>query len=136
MTEASPLVVTSSEIDLLEGSSGSLLSGLKAKVVDTEGREVAEYESRGELLIQGPSVTLGYLNNQKATAETYVWDHDGRWLKTGDEVLVRKSEHGHEHFFITDRIKELIKVKVRLVHFSKIAVKISFPCAGSPSRSG
>lgn len=45
----------------------------------------------------------GYHNNEKATQETLV--EDG-WLKTGD--IGYYDEDGH--FFITDRLKELIKV--------------------------
>ncbi|KAH7305012.1 hypothetical protein B0I35DRAFT_147332 [Stachybotrys elegans] len=111
MTESSPLIISTCETDRLLGSSGSLIPGVKAKVIDHQGKEVAEYDTRGELLIQSPSVVLGYLNNEKANAETFVWHNDGRWLRTGDEVLVRKSSQGNEHFFIVDRIKELIKVK-------------------------
>ena len=114
MTEASPLVTTTCQHDTLIGSSGSLLPGIKAKVIDLDGNEVTTHESRGELYVQSPSVVLGYLENEKANAETFVHHTDGRWLKTGDEVLVRKSERGHEHFFVVDRIKELIKVKVSL----------------------
>lgn len=113
MTEASPLVVNSSELDTLIGSSGSLIPGFKAKIIDADGNEVTAHETRGELLVQSPSVVLGYLHNEKANAETFVWHDDGRWLKTGDEVLVRKSAKGHEHFVVVDRIKELIKVMVR-----------------------
>lgn len=112
MTEASPLVVTTSELDILNGSSGSLIPGFKAKIVDPEGNELTGHNQRGELLIQSPSIVLGYLNNEKANAETFVHHEDGRWLRTGDEVLVRKSDKGFEHFDIVDRIKELIKVKV------------------------
>lgn len=112
MTEASPAVLSTSELDLLVGSSGSLIPGTKAKVIDINGKEVTEYETRGEMVIQSPSIVLGYLNNEKANAETFVWHEDGRWLRTGDEVLVRKSDNGHEHFLVVDRIKELIKVKV------------------------
>ena len=47
---------------------------------------------------------LGYLNNPEATVQTI--DSDG-WLHTGDI--------GHydedEHFYIVDRLKELIKYK-------------------------
>lgn len=114
MTEASPLVVNTSEHDPLIGSSGSLIPGFKAKIIDADGNEVTTHETRGELLVQSPSVVLGYLNNEKANAETFVWHDDGRWLKTGDEVLVRKSSKGYEHFVVVDRIKELIKVKVLL----------------------
>lgn len=115
LTEASPGIVSSIETDCLPGSSGSLLPGTRAKIIDAEGNEVTQYETRGELLVQSPSVVMGYLNNEQASAETFVWDEDGRWLRTGDELLVRKSSQGNEHFFVTDRIKELIKVKVRVL---------------------
>ncbi|KZZ93313.1 phenylacetyl-CoA ligase [Moelleriella libera RCEF 2490] len=111
MTEASPVIVTTSEVDLRYGSSGCLVPGSRAKVIDAHGNEVTALDTRGELLSQSPSVVLGYLNNEKANAETFVWHDDGRWLRTGDEVLVQKSAQGTEHFVITDRIKELIKVK-------------------------
>ncbi|RSL76316.1 hypothetical protein CEP51_010077 [Fusarium floridanum] len=111
LTEASPSVLHSSETDSLMGSSGSLLPGVKAKIVDLHGNEVTDHETPGELYVQSPNVTLGYLNNEKANAETFVWDEDGRWLRTGDEVLVRKSPGGFELFVVVDRIKELIKVK-------------------------
>ncbi|KAH7133756.1 hypothetical protein EDB81DRAFT_805080 [Dactylonectria macrodidyma] len=111
MTETCTVVVSTSELDVLVGSSGSLLPGIKAKVIDSNGKEVFDYETPGELLVQGPSIVLGYLNNERATAETFVFQEDGRWIRTGDEVVVRKSAQGHDHFVIVDRIKELIKVK-------------------------
>ncbi|CEF77559.1 unnamed protein product [Fusarium graminearum] len=111
LTEASPSVFHTSEADAFLGSSGSLLPGVKVKIIDQHGNEVTEHETPGELYVQGPNVVLGYLHNEKANAETFVWREDGRWLRTGDEVLVRKSERGFEHFFVVDRIKELIKVK-------------------------
>lgn len=113
MTETAVVITSTSESDILHGSSGSLLPSTKAKIIDANGKVVTAIETPGELLVQGPSVTLGYLNNEKATAETFVWDEDGRWIRTGDEAVVRKSDQGHEHFVIIDRIKELIKVKVR-----------------------
>ena len=45
----------------------------------------------------------GYLDNLQATQDTM---NDG-WLHTGDIVYYDKNEH----FFVVDRIKELIKVK-------------------------
>lgn len=122
MTESSPLLTMNSELDTFHGSAGSLVPGTKAKIIDADGKEVHGHEQRGELLVQSPSVVLGYLNNAKANAETFVHHEDGRWLRTGDEVLVRKSPRkdgsgnscasgGHDHFFVVDRIKELIKVK-------------------------
>ncbi|CAG9961939.1 unnamed protein product [Clonostachys byssicola] len=111
LTEASPSVLSTSEHDPLPGSAGSLLPYTKAKLISLEGNEVTKYETRGELLIQSPSITLGYLNDEKENSRTFVWHNDGRWLKTGDEVIVRKSALGYEHFVVVDRIKELIKVK-------------------------
>ena len=94
--------------DIWLGSCGSLLPGVKGKIVSPEGKEITEYDRPGELVIHSPSVVLGYLNNEKANKETFV---DG-WMHTGDEAVFRKSPQGHEHMFIVDRIKELIKVKV------------------------
>lgn len=75
-----------------------------------EGKEITEYDTPGELWAKGPSVVLGYKGNEKATRETFV---DG-YMKTGDEVVIKKSPNGFEHIFVVDRIKELIKVKVSL----------------------
>ncbi|KAF6835907.1 4-coumarate-ligase [Colletotrichum plurivorum] len=112
MTETCTVVCTTSEIDIDVGSSGSLVPGTRGKIVDpTTGAEITEYNKPGELLVQGPSVVLGYLHNERANAETFVWHEDGRWIRTGDEVLVRKAPSGNEHLVIVDRIKELIKVK-------------------------
>ncbi|KAK4042127.1 hypothetical protein C8A01DRAFT_44783 [Parachaetomium inaequale] len=111
MTESATVVCSTSEHDICPGTSGSLIPGARAKVVDPDGKEITEYGMPGELLVQSPSVTLGYLNNEKATAEAFVWDEDGRWLRTGDEVIVTRAESGYEHITVVDRLKELIKVK-------------------------
>ena len=76
--------------------------------MNEEGIDVEGYEQPGELVVRSPSVTLGYLNNDQATRETF---QDG-WMRTGDKALVRKSPKGNEHIWIVDRMKELIKVKV------------------------
>lgn len=111
MTETATVVTSSSEDDVFTRGSGSLLPGAKAKIIDLEGNEVTEYDKPGELLVQAPSVVLGYLNNEKATSETFVHHQDGRYIRTGDEAIVTLAPSGHEHIVIVDRIKELIKVK-------------------------
>lgn len=112
MTETCTVVTSSVADDLWFGSSGSILPGFTARILSLSGREVVEYNEPGELLVKSPSIALGYLNNKTATEETYVQLPDGIYLRTGDEVIVRKAPSGNEHFWIVDRIKELIKVKV------------------------
>ncbi|KAM0267509.1 hypothetical protein ACHAPA_005797 [Fusarium lateritium] len=111
MTETATVVTSSSEDDVFTRGSGSLIAGAKGKIIDIEGKEITEHDKPGELLIQAPSVVLGYLNNEKATSETFVHHNDGRWIRTGDEAVVTVAPSGHEHVVIVDRIKELIKVK-------------------------
>ncbi|KAK7417254.1 hypothetical protein QQX98_004688 [Neonectria punicea] len=111
LTESSPGVCATSQHDVLPGSSGSILPGIRCKLIDVDGKEVTELETPGELYVQSPGICLGYMNNAKATAETIVWDADGRWLRTGDVVVMRRSAQGNEHIVVIDRIKELIKTK-------------------------
>ncbi|KIX10704.1 uncharacterized protein Z518_01788 [Rhinocladiella mackenziei CBS 650.93] len=110
-TETCTVVTSSIPDDLWFGSSGSILPGFVARIISPEGREIVGHDEPGELLVKSPSITLGYLNNETATRETYVELQDGRYMRTGDEVVVRKAPSGNEHFWIVDRIKELIKVK-------------------------
>jgi ribosome assembly protein SQT1 len=109
-------VCSSPEDDIHFGSSGPLLPGVIAKIISMEGVELTGYDEPGELVVQSPSVVLGYLNNDQANKETFLDDTDGKgkWMRTGDEAVVRKAPSGNEHIFIVDRIKELIKVKVCL----------------------
>ena len=112
MTESSPVITAQLPNDQVDGSSGILVPNMLAKVIDPQsGKEITSYNTPGELWVSGPNVTLGYLNKEKDTIETYTFDESGRrWLHTGDEIEVRLSEKGQEHFWIVDRIKELIKV--------------------------
>ncbi|HEX2073443.1 MAG TPA: AMP-binding protein [Geodermatophilus sp.] len=106
MTEASPgthLVYDDDFSTTPPGSVGKLVPGTEARLVDpATGEDVAAGET-GELLVRGPQVMLGYLDNPGATAETIT---DG-WLHTGD--IARADENGD--FYIVDRLKELIKYK-------------------------
>ncbi|KAL9037169.1 MAG: hypothetical protein Q9214_005816 [Letrouitia sp. 1 TL-2023] len=82
---------------------GTLIPSTEAKIIDLDGKELGVNQP-GEVLARGPQCVMGYLNNPKATAETF--DEDG-WLHTGDQGFI--DEEGL--LTITDRIKEMIKVK-------------------------
>jgi 4-coumarate--CoA ligase len=71
--------------------------------VSTDGNEVPAGVS-GEIWLKGPNIFKGYLNNLEGTANAF--SSDG-YLKTGDIGYVDK----HGNFYITDRLKELIKYK-------------------------
>lgn len=112
LTETCTVVSSTAPNDIWFGSSGSLLPGIECKLVTLEGNEITGYDQPGELLVKSPAVVLGYLNNDKANKETF---QDG-YMRTGDEAVFRKGSSGNEHLFITDRIKELIKVQVQSSH--------------------
>jgi acyl-CoA synthetase (AMP-forming)/AMP-acid ligase II len=106
LTETATVVCATAAFDIWFGSSGSLLPGYTARLIDPEGKEITEYQQAGELVVKSPSVVLGYMENDKANKETFVELDDGRYMRTGDEALIDKSPEGHEHIWITDRIKE------------------------------
>ncbi|KAF2015659.1 acetyl-CoA synthetase-like protein [Aaosphaeria arxii CBS 175.79] len=107
LTETCTVVTSTAADDIWFGSSGSILPSIECKIVTPEGEEITGYDQPGELLVKSPAVVLGYLKNDKANKETF---QDG-FMRTGDEAVIRKAPSGVEHLFITDRIKELIKVK-------------------------
>ncbi len=104
MTELSPVSHCTPEGQFRPGTSGVTISNTEIRIVDAETGADAGVGERGELLVRGPQVMRGYLNNPEATAETL--DSDG-WLHTGDVAVI----DDEDHVSIVDRIKELIKYK-------------------------
>jgi acyl-CoA synthetase (AMP-forming)/AMP-acid ligase II len=106
MTEASPAThLVSDAVEWKKvGSIGPVVPGTECKVVDVAtGKELGPGVD-GEILIRGPQVMKGYLNNPAATAQ--ILDSDG-WLHTGD--IGHADPDGD--FYVVDRVKELIKYK-------------------------
>lgn len=106
LTETSPTThrVTDALAGQIPGEVGPLVPNTECRIVDVATGQDALAGEPGELLIRGPQVMKGYLNNPTATAQTI--DPDG-WLHTGD--IARIDEKGSLR--IVDRIKELIKYK-------------------------
>jgi long-chain acyl-CoA synthetase len=101
LTEASPTVAQTRIEDRRDDDSvGPPLPGLEIRIVDPEGREVAEGEV-GETWVRGPTVMRGYYRDPGATAEAIAPEG---WLRTGD--LARMDEH--KNLFLVGRSKELI----------------------------
>lgn len=104
LTETSPVTHATPPGQFRPGSIGLALSNTECRVVDpVSGEDLGEGDD-GELWIRGPQVMKGYLNRPEATAATI--DEDG-WLHTGDIGHV----DADGHWYIVDRLKELIKVK-------------------------
>jgi acyl-CoA synthetase (AMP-forming)/AMP-acid ligase II len=106
MTETSPAIhLTPARFDWSKyGSIGQCVPNTECKIVDVETGEPRGYGQEGEICMRGPQMMKGYLNRPDATAATI--DVDG-WLHTGD--IGYCDDEGH--FFIVDRLKELIKYK-------------------------
>lgn len=100
LTECSPVCVENPFGHKTKpGSIGLPIPGFEARIADFQDKPVAKGEV-GELLVKGPGVMKGYLNQPQATEETLA----GGWLHTGD--LARQDEDGY--IYIVDRKKEMI----------------------------
>jgi acyl-CoA synthetase (AMP-forming)/AMP-acid ligase II len=123
MTETSPATHATSDdpARIKYGSIGQPLPNTECRVVDpATGHDVAPCHD-GEIWLRGPQVMRGYLNRPDETRATI--DDEG-WLHTGD--IGHADQDGH--FFIVDRLKELIKYKGMQVPPAELeAVLLSHP---------
>ena len=108
-TESTALITGPTPVrDLVVGSVGCLLPGVEMRIVGPDGADITKPDQRGELVVRSSAVVQGYLHREDATREAF---RDGGWLHTGDEAMVCRSANGREHVWITDRLKEMMKVK-------------------------
>jgi long-chain acyl-CoA synthetase len=100
LTECSPVCVENPfGRQTRPGSIGIPIPGFQARIVNDRDEDVP-MGAVGELIVLGPGVMKGYLNQPEATAETL----RGGWLHTGD--LARMDKDGY--IYIVDRKKEMI----------------------------
>ena len=84
-TEALHIFLSNRTGHVRPGSSGTPVPGYDVRLVDGEGRAVADGEL-GQLEISGPTTAPFYWNQRERSLDTFV----GRWMKTGDSYLKRQ----------------------------------------------
>ncbi|KAJ8955211.1 hypothetical protein NQ317_001035 [Molorchus minor] len=109
LTETSPIISTGtpklSEKYKTSGSVGKLIPNTLGKIVavdDSTGTPLGPNQP-GEMWIKGPQVMKGYHNRHEENENAFM---DG-WFRTGD--MLQYNEDGL--LYVTERLKELIKVK-------------------------
>ncbi len=88
------------------GSSGTVVPGYEAKLVDDEDREVATGDV-GALLVKGDSICAGYWNQHERTNATVVGD----WIRTGDKY----TRDADGFYWYAGRNDDMIKVSAQWV---------------------
>ena len=87
-TEMLHMWMSNHEGEVVYGSSGKLLRGYEARLLDAEGKPAAT-GTEGSLWVKGASAAIGYWQRPETTANTFV---EG-WVRTGD--LYRRDAYGH-----------------------------------------
>jgi acyl-[acyl-carrier-protein]-phospholipid O-acyltransferase/long-chain-fatty-acid--[acyl-carrier-protein] ligase len=103
------------------GSAGRPLPNIVLKVVDPDTGTPLPSNTPGLLLVKGPNVMQGYLNNPLKTAEVL---RDG-WYNTGD--IARIDEDGF--LFLTDRLSRFSKIGGEMVPHGAIEEALQRACA-------
>jgi 4-coumarate--CoA ligase len=104
MSELSPLGTQNHDWKPKAGSVGPLAPSTIGKIIDVTTGESLPPNTPGELVLKGPQVMMGYMDEPEKTKECL---SSSGWLRTGD--IAHYDEDGY--FYITDRIKELIKTR-------------------------
>ncbi len=102
LTETSSAITSGRNLDPPRGSVGKPWPGVELVLVDESGDPVDQGDV-GEIVVRGPGVFLGYLDDDDATDA--ILAPDG-WLWTGDVGLF--DDDGHLH--LVDRVKDIIIV--------------------------
>ena len=103
-TEALHMVTSNPPGKVKPGSSGKVIPGYEARLVDESGREVAPGEI-GNLLVKGDSICAGYWNQRERSEQVF----QGGWFHTGDKYY--QDEDGY--LWYAGRADDVFKVNGR-----------------------
>jgi len=98
------------------GSVGRPLDNLTVRIVDEEGNDLPARQI-GELLVKGPSICSGYLNDPEETRRVF---SDG-WLRTRD--LARQDEE--RYLWIEGRKGAFLKMRGMRVSFPEVEARVT-----------
>jgi acyl-[acyl-carrier-protein]-phospholipid O-acyltransferase/long-chain-fatty-acid--[acyl-carrier-protein] ligase len=99
-----------------EGSIGHPVPSVAMKIVDPDTGELVPSGEQGMLMVKGPNVMAGYLNNPEKTAEVL---RDG-WYETGD--IAKVDNDGF--IFILDRMSRYSKIGGEMVPHLAVEEKL------------
>ena len=103
-------VVTVCSVNTLKNhnqdSVGKPLPGINVEVVDVETKEFLPENTDGIIVVSGPTMMNGYLQDSEATKNTVLVRNKKKWIMTGDFGFI--DENGYVHF--KQRLKRIIKV--------------------------
>jgi acyl-[acyl-carrier-protein]-phospholipid O-acyltransferase/long-chain-fatty-acid--[acyl-carrier-protein] ligase len=124
-TECSPAVTVNTidfraasfrQVGAKRGSIGHPLPGMSVKIIDPETLQPLPVNQPGLLLVRGPNVMQGYLNQPEKTAAVL---RDG-WYNTGD--IATLDEDGFLR--VTDRLSRFSKIGGEMVPHIKVEDKL------------
>jgi benzoate-CoA ligase family protein len=101
-TEGTHIFISNRLEDAKAGTSGKVLPGYNARIVDDDGNDVTP-GAVGRLLVQGQSMAAYYWNQPERTAQTMMGDD---WVNTGDTYT--EDEDGY--YVYNGRSDDMIKV--------------------------
>ncbi len=101
-TEALHMFIANRPGAVRPGSSGQIIPGYKARILDENGQAVDDGEM-GNLFIKGDSVCSCYWNQHEKTKQTI----QGNWLRTGDKYY----RDADGYFWYVGRSDDMMKVK-------------------------
>ena len=121
-TEALHIFISNRPDAVRPGTSGTVVPGYEARLVDDNGEPVADGHP-GRLLVRGDSIATGYWCRVATTRQVF----DGEWLRTGDTYI--RSEDGF--YTCLGRTNDMIKaggiwvspteVEARIVQHESVA---------------